>query len=634
MCGIAGILDLNSGPVDRETLMRMTRILHHRGPDGEGFYVGDGVGLGHQRLAIIDLSSEGNQPLCNEDGSLWVALNGEIYNYRELRSELEPRGHRFKSRTDTEVIIHLYEDEGISCVKRLRGMFALALWDERRHRLVLARDRVGQKPLVYTMRGSKLFFASEVKALLQAEEVEGTLDPESVDLFFAYGFAPWPRTMFKNIWKLPPATLLIVEDGRIRQERYWQVNLESKIDCSEEECCQELLTRLRETMRIQMVSDVPVGLLLSGGLDSSTVAALMVEAVPGPVNSFSVGFCDSQHSDSDLAHARSVASVLKTRHQEVIVDSRLIDSLPALMWHFDEPYVNPVALAHFHLCAVMKRSVTVVHGGDGADELFGGYPGYRNWKFVERFSRLLASHPWACRAIARLGGHRSNGAWRGNAVQQFCYLATMPPEVRRGAKKEFEVATARNLYTVDFRVSLQEGHVGSLLNDFYRELGPGEFLEKQLLTDLLLHNSHGVTMFSDISGMAQGLEIRSIFLDHTVVEFVASLPIELKVKGLDQRKYILRRAVANLIPTSVLRRAKMGYGDRIPFLALFNRDWKDFVSDILFGGTLEKSGFFHQESVERLWVEHQTGRRNNFELLWALTCFGVWYDMCVRKPLS
>lgn len=623
MCGIAGIVDGRGRAVDGAMLARMIDVQRHRGPDDHGVYLGEGVGLAHARLAIIDVSSNGRQPISNEDGSVRVVCNGEIYNFRELREQLVRQGHRFGSQTDVEVIPHLYEEAGEDFVQSLRGMFALALWDGPRRRLVLARDRAGQKPLVWGSQDGRLVFASEVKAVVASRAIDTTLDPVAVELIFTYGFAPWPHTMFREIRKLAPATMLIVEDGRLRQHRYWKPRLVPKRAIGAAAAAAELGSLLRETSRLQSVSDVPTGVLLSGGLDSSTVAALFAEQARGPLRTFNVSFDGA--ADPDRESARAVARALGAAHEEVLVDAKMIDVLPAALWHYDEPYTNPLVLPHFELCRQIKRSATVVHGGEGADELFAGYRGYGHWKWFERFHRVMRAG-----GAGRAAGAVARALPASSRAGRLARLLSVSTGELRRVKRESDALDARRVYSREFAATVSRLGPSSILDDYYAASGPGPFLDRLLMMDLFLHNAHGVTAFSDALGMAHSVEVRSIFLDHHVIEFAASLPVDLKLTGLRDRKSVLRHAVQDLVPAHVMRRRKIGYGERIPFGRLLDTEWSAYARDVLLGGAIRASGFFDPREVEAVWNEHTEGRRQ-FTLIWSLVCFGIWCEVSRRQ---
>jgi len=388
MCGICGIL--SPEPVDEGLLRSMCDVLKHRGPDEEGYYTdydtGGGIGLGHRRLSIIDLE-DGRQPIYNEDKSVWIVYNGESYNFQELRPELESKGHRFYTHTDTEVIVHLYEEYGVDCLNHLRGMFAFAIWDVKRKRLFLARDRAGQKPLVYTRCRDKFIFASEIKSILKNKDVERQVDPYSLDLYLNYQYAPAPRTIFKGINKLPPAHYLIYEKGKVTVERYWDLSFEPKLKISKKEAQGEIIRLLEESTKLRLVSDVPLGVFLSGGVDSSAIVAMMARLGVNPIKTFSIGFQESEFNE--LEYARVIAEQFKTEHKEFIVKPDAIEVLPKLIWHYNEPFADSSAIPTYYVAKMTSEYVKVVLNGDGGDESFGGYERYAGMKMGAVFLSFL-----------------------------------------------------------------------------------------------------------------------------------------------------------------------------------------------------------------------------------------------------
>lgn len=601
MCGIAGIIDFRRKDIEEDQINRMVDILAHRGPDGRGIYRQAGLALGHRRLAIIDLSEAATQPLNNETQDVWVVVNGMIYNFRELRKELEAKGHHFKSKSDSEVVVHLYEEYGEDCIPILRGMFALAIWDKKREILVLARDRIGQKPLVYTSLPNKFYFASEPKAIFATQEIPKEIDMTGMHHFFSYMNVPWPYTMYKNVKQLPPACILKVEleSKSIKIDKYWKPDLNTKLDISIEESASKLLSTLEESVKLRLISDVPIGALLSGGIDSSSIVALMSRFLRRPVETFSVGYETSTKKDPEFGFSKIVSDEFKTNHHQISVDHNIIKVLPEMLWFYDEPYANPVALPNFELCRIMKKGVTVVFSGDGGDETFAGYPGYLKWKAVHFINRLF---PFISKS--------KQGAFN----------------LRSLRKASFSRRLYGNLYVPELRKEIKEINTGVILDEFYLENDSNSLLDNILFMDLILYNAHGVSLISDISGMSNGLEIRSPFLDHKLVEFVFSLPINNKVKGFSQTKYILRKAMGDILPKSILSRKKIGYGEGIPFKEWFCNEWKDTVRQFLFDGGLKKSGIFQMKYVKELFDNHMNFRQDNFNLLWSLVCFSVWHE--------
>jgi asparagine synthase (glutamine-hydrolysing) len=620
VCGIAGVLDFHGGPIDPWMLKRMTDVQRHRGPEGEGFHLEPGLGLGHRRLGIIGLGPAGNQPMANEDSTVWLVCNGEILNYRQLRHELLQRGHRFASSTDVEVILHLYEEHGDDCVKKLRGFFAFALWDARRRRLILVRDRVGQKPLVMAQSGSRVVFASEIKGVLASGCVPTDLDSTAVDLLRAYRWVPWPRTMFSHVHRVPPAALLAIEsDGRISETTYWTPPPPENDPRLLQHPGEQLREALQDAARAQSISDVPMGALLSGGVDSSLTAHLVREVVGDGLQTFTVGYVGTSQHDPDLAMAREVSKHLGTVHHEVLVDDRMIDHLSDALWHWDEPYTNPVLLPHFELCRAMKSSVTVIHSGDGADELFGGYSGYAHWSWWHRASRMVqrARLSGVCNGLRPLFPPDSAA---GKALD----LVVAEPEDVRDIKYAHNHEAFRAAYTPELAEAIAASGPPWILREQYRRLSGG-FLERLLLTDLLVNNAHGITATADAVGMASAVEIRSIFLDHHVVECAAKIPWRLKYRGYHKRKAILREVARPYLPPAVLARRKVGYGEAIPFGRLLRGPWRPLVEGVLFDGSLDRTGWFDRGAVRQLWQSHLDGR-DQLEGIWMLLCIGLWHD--------
>jgi len=596
MCGITGIIDFKHRLIREEQIWRMTDMLSHRGPDSKGIYCQPGVALGHRRLAVIDLSKMANQPLSNESGDIRLIVNGMIYNYLDLRTELESKGHIFRSKSDSEVIVHLYEEYAEDCFSMLRGMFAIAIWDNRKSLLILARDRIGQKPMVYAELPERFYFASEPKAILASGEVSRQIDVTGLHHLFSYKSVPWPYTMYKHIKQLPPASILRVSyAGRVSEiKRYWNLDLNTKVRDSEAEAAERILFLLNESVRLRLKSDVSFGALLSGGLDSSAVVSVMSEILHQPVETYSIGFSDKSQKDPEFVFSNRVSQYLNTSHHQIIADHSIIDKLEKMLWHYDEPYTNPVALANFHLCHIIKRNLGVALSGDGSDEVFAGYPGYQRWMMMERLNSIIP---------LRLGFSQ-----------------------RAVRKSTFSRNLLGNLYTSGAKQMIEERDTGKILSDFSRRHRSDSLVDGILHMDLSLYNLHGVCTFSDISGMSSGLEIRSPFLDHKLIEYSFSLPARLKTNVLSPTKSILRKAIKNNLPREIIYRKKASYGEGIPFKRWFKTNWKDKVSQLLLEGGTKKSGFFRMEYVRRIFADHMAGRNDNFELLWSLTCFSVWYE--------
>ena len=621
MCGIAGKLIFGSGAqVDAALVQRMTASLSHRGPDDEGIWTDGGVGLGSRRLAVIDLSARARQPLANEDGTIRVVFNGEIYNFRQLRAELEGRGHRFRSECDTETIVHLYEEEGAECVRRLDGMFAFALWDARARSLVLARDRLGQKPLYYCQNGDTFVFGSEPKALLQDPAVRAEPDQEAIHHYLTYGYVPSPWSAFRYIRKLEPAHYLVVRDGHTRMERYWSLRYEPKRHEPAAELAAELDHLLGRAVERRLVADVPLGVLLSGGLDSSAVVALMRRANPGWIRTFSIGFDQPEYDE--LRHARSVAATFETDHQELVVRPDAAALLPRMVYHFNEPFADSSAVATWCLTEMASRSVTVALSGDGGDEAFLGYDRYAGAVVADRFDLL----PRPLRRLLAAGARRlPDGSPKStiSRVRRFASGLALDPARRYGRWLSVTRDDQKqDLYTPEFAATW--GHVDSLglLDERWRRSEAAASVEKLVHTDVGMYLPDDLLVKMDIASMANSLEVRSPLLDHHVVEFAASLPVSLKLRGLTS-KYLLRRVMRRYLPPPVLTRRKMGFG--VPIDHWLRDGLRELSHDLLLSKAATERGYFKPATVRRYLDEHARGVAQHHTRIWALLVLELWH---------
>jgi asparagine synthase (glutamine-hydrolysing) len=627
MCGLAGIVLADpEGRVERSLLEAMAASLAHRGPDGEGIWVGPGVGLAARRLAIIDLPG-GSQPLRNEDGSLVCVYNGEIYNFASLRAELEQGGHHFRSRTDGEVLCHLYEEEGEAMLPRLRGMFAFALWDARRRRLLLARDRFGVKPLYWARLPGGLAFASELKALLTLPWVSRDLDLVSLSDYLTYLYVPSPRTIFASARKLEPGGRLAFERGDLFLERWWQAPAPGgSSGLSLEEAAAELRTRLREAVRAHLVADRPVGAFLSGGLDSSTVVALMAEASSAPVQTFTVGFEGAGAYDERPA-AREVAERFGCEHREaVLAPQDALELLPECVGQLDEPLGDATALASYALARVAARELPVVLTGVGGDELFAGYRRYQAERLAPA-ARLLSA-PLAGRLASALaerlpasGRSRTEDAVR--LARKF--LASAGDSLERRYLSWNIAFTAAEKHALlaagDGTDSLAWGEA------FFSALPAGPFVTRAQLVDLQTYLPHDPLTLTDTTTMAWGLEARVPLCDHVLADWALSIPADLHVRGL-RGKALLRRAVAPLLPPGILQRGKRGFS--LPTDVWLRGALADDVSRLLHPSRLQPAGLFEPAPVAKLLAEHASGRRDRSQHLWALLVFQVWYRLLLQ----
>jgi asparagine synthase (glutamine-hydrolysing) len=627
MCGICGIVSRDGAPVEAAALGRMATALAHRGPDDHGLHVAGGAGLGHRRLAIIDLTPDGHQPMANEDGTVHVVFNGEIYNFLELRPHLEKRGHRFRSRSDTEVILHLYEEHGTDCLRHLRGMFAFAIWDAPRRRLFAARDRLGKKPLYYARTPGGLLFASEIKGVLAEGSVPRRPHAEALHHYLTYQCVPSPLTAFEGIERLPPAHFLIYEGGGLRVERYWRLAYGPKLRAPDAELAAELRERLREAVRLRLVSDVPLGAFLSGGVDSSAVVALMSEAGGGPVRTFSIGFTEEEFDE--LPYARQVAERFGTRHTEWVVEPRALEILPRLVWHFDEPFADPSAIPTWHVSRLAREQVTVALNGDGGDEAFAGYGRYlandRTWRLEQSAPRRAYRRARALAGAIRRAARRRTlprGLRRA--------LGRVSPEMENALRLcHFSPEEKEALYSPAFAAAVGGIDSFALLFAAAAASGAADFLDRTLAADVALYLPDDLLVKVDVASMAHALEARSPFLDHELMEFAARLPVDLKIRG-GVGKYLLKRALADILPEPVLRRRKMGFG--VPLARWFRGELREFVSDTLLGGRALARGYFRPAAVRALVEEHLRGREDRSNHLWDLTMLELWHRTFIDPP--
>jgi asparagine synthase (glutamine-hydrolysing) len=631
MCGITGKLTFDAEPVASALLEAMTNVVSHRGPDASGYYYGDGVGLGHRRLSIIDLAT-GDQPLANEDGTVWVVFNGEIYNFAEVRAELDAAGHRFRTRSDTEVIVHGYEQWGAACVERFRGMFAFALWDARERRLLLARDRLGVKPLYYATTPNGVIFGSEIKSILQDPSVPRTWRADALDAYLTLEYIPGPATIYAHVHKLPAGHVAIAERGSLQVRRYWDLEFTGDGDAGREEAyLQRLDELLREAVALRLISDVPLGAFLSGGIDSSTVAAYMTLMSDAPVVTTSVGF--AEQAFDELAHARLVAKHLGCQHHEVVANPDVRDILPRLAWHLDEPFADPSAVPTFYVSEAARRHVTVALSGDGGDELWAGYTRHRVDHWETRLRGVLG--PALSRAaglVGRVLPHAIKGA------RSLAHLALPPDEAyaRKQAYGIFEGDTKRGLYTADFAAHTRDVDPFAAFRAAYAACSSPDPLDKVLYVDVKTYLVDDILMKVDKMSMAVSLETREPLLDHRLLEFAATVPSSLKLRG-DTRKYLLRRVLHDRVPRSIVERGKQGFEP--PTGEWLAGPLAEMTDALLFDGRLRDRGLFSPKAVATLWDEHRTGRRDHRERLWALVMLELWFrefidGAAVRQPMT
>ena len=628
MCGIAGMVQTHGdSAVDHAAVHRMCEAIVHRGPDDEGIFVKDGVGLGMRRLSIIDLAG-GHQPVFNEDKTVWIVFNGEIYNFPELRGELEKRGHRFYTHTDTEVIVHLYEDLGADCVKKLRGMFAFALYDERCGKLLMARDRLGKKPLHYALAGDRLLFGSEIKSILAVAPELASVNHEALLQYMYFGYVPDPITAFLRIQKLPPGHLLEFEAGEVHVRQYWDLpEYGTHQPRSEEECLEELEWRLAEAVRIRLISDVPLGALLSGGTDSSTVVGLMARASSNPVKTFSIGF---SHDDFNEAHyARIVAKHFGTEHHELVLEPNVLETVETLTSSLEEPFGDSSMLPTYYVSCMARKHVTVALSGDGGDELFAGYDRYGIHLRRQIFERI----PPSIWGLYRR--HVYPMLPQGMRGRKFSYNVSLPWRERYVDGISFVPSFERDmpLLSSEFRDVLRTA--GNPENVMYRyfDLAPAKDPVSQMLyVDTKTYMVADILTKVDRMSMATSLEVRVPMLDHLFVEWVTGLPTEWKLRG-GRQKYILRKLAERVgVPREALDRPKQGFA--LPLVHWIRNELKELILTVLLEPRTLQRGYFQPEGIKRLLDEHFRERRDHSGRIWRLLIFELWHRNFLEKIRS
>ncbi|HEV7771229.1 MAG TPA: asparagine synthase (glutamine-hydrolyzing) [Solirubrobacterales bacterium] len=620
MCGIAGQARAGGGAVERDVIARMCAAQEHRGPDSSGIHLSPGIGLGIRRLRVIDLET-GDQPVYNEDRSVAVVLNGEIYNYEELRQQLLRRGHRLSGKGDTEVIAHLYEEHGIECVSRLQGMFCFALWDSRHRLLLLARDRVGKKPLFYSFRGGVLSFASELRALIEDPEVPRQLDCEAIDAYLAYGYVPGPMSIYRGVRKLPPAHRLVYQEGAIASERYWRLDYSVKRPVNDlRELHEEIRACLRASVARRMVADVPLGAFLSGGIDSSAVVAAMAEQSSQPVKTFSIGFADE--AVNELPRARLVADRFATDHHELIVEPDAVELLPKLARHYGEPFGDHSALPCFYLAEMARRHVTVALNGDGGDESFGGYQRYTSNLLAARLERLPAPLRRAIAATAgRVGGGVGTESRPRRALRFAGRLAGRPQERYLRQVSIFDAEERQALYTPELARMTAAAATDDVLLRPWREAGGAGLLDQLLEVDTTVYLPGDLLAKIDIATMAFSLEARSPLLDPEMMEMAASIPAVHKARGL-QRKIALRGALRGWLPDAILDGPKRGF--ELPVARWLRTDLAPFTREVLLDRESTNRGWTRPGAVAALIDQHVAGTADHGRKLWSLLVLELW----------
>jgi asparagine synthase (glutamine-hydrolysing) len=651
MCGICGVFEYGraAGGVTPELVAAMRDTMVHRGPDDAGTWLSADrrVGLGHRRLSIVDLSAAGHNPMTNETRDVWITFNGEIYNHAKLREGLVERGHNYRSRTDTETIVHLYEEEGPDLVNRLEGMFAFAIWDEGRKRLLLARDRLGVKPLYYTITNGRLLFASEIKALLEHPDVTRDLDEESLYHYLTFLTTPAPRTLFKGISKLPPGHLLTCDErGQIEVRRYWDAIVPQPAEpLSEAETIERVRELLSEAIEKRMMADVPFGVFLSGGVDSSANVALMSKLTNMPVRTFTVGF-EGAPQYNELDHARRIAKMFGADYHEVIINHEdAIAFLPDMIFHQDEPIADPVCVSLFYVSKLARETGTiVVQAGEGSDEIFSGYTTYatylkmyeRAWRHAERLPAPLRR---AIGAVARSSPGRA-------AISRLPQGKKLVPELARRlaagealfwhAAEVWDETTKASLLSPEYRARLGARSSYEVVSEHLERIAEqkpsSDFLERMIYVELKLRLAELLLMRVDKITMATSVETRVPFLDHKLVEFAMTIPRSMKVRD-GQNKWVLKKALEGIVPNDILYRPKQGFG--LPINEWFITGMAPFVEHAVFSSPLRKRGFFDYDVLRGMWEQHLAGRVNYSFNIWSILNLSLWYEHWIeRRPFG
>lgn len=621
MCGIVGKVNFNGEPVEKSLLKSMADTIVYRGPDDEGFYSAPYIGLGQRRLAIIDLRSAAAPPLPNEDKSAWVVFNGEIYNYKELRAELIEKGHKFCTASDTEVIVHLYEEYGVECLHRMRGMFAFAVWDAKKKLLFAARDRVGKKPFVYAKTPSSFVFGSEIKAITADPTIRRTPDYLALDSYLRCQYVPSPLTAFAGISKLPPAHYLTCDvEGNLNIHRYWEPPCSTKTTLPEEEIQRELLRILRESIRLRMVADVPIGAFLSGGIDSGTMVALMAMESSTPIKTFSIGF--EEEKFNELPFARMLAERYGTEHHEFTVRPSATDVLPLLVRHYNEPFADSSALPTYYVSKMTRQHVTVALSGDGGDENFAGYSNYRK---VMQWAKLDGMPVAFRRAMFNSVDIFLRGSRHVETVAKVSKVLRMAsaqlPGRYRQALSILKDQEKEYLYTDHFRQLVNDSLPAQAIEDtpWSEDMDSVDWMmrhdQSHYLPDCLM-------VKTDIASMANSLEVRCPFLDHHMIEFSSTIPSSMKIDS-SGGKAILKRAAKDLLPEAIFRKPKTGFS--VPVSKWFQGDLAPFLKDVLLSDSAKKRMLFHETHVQRMVEAHLAGRRDWSSRLWALLCLELWF---------
>lgn len=624
MCGICGYIDYQNPIEDRRALIhKMCDLMTHRGPDAHGYYFKDNIALGHRRLSIIDLST-GTQPMSNVDKTVWIVYNGEIYNFLEIKKYLIQKGYSFRTRSDTEVLINGYQAYGIDLLDHLNGMFSFAIWDEKEKRLFAARDRLGKKPLYYYHDDKCFIFSSELKSLIVNPEISREINIEAIDQYFSFGYIPAPLTIFKNIYKLRAAHYLIWKNGDIRTDKYWDVEYHpDDIAKSEDEYLEELVALLKESIHRRLISDVPLGAFLSGGIDSSTVVGLMSQVSSERVKTFTIGFSEQRYSEVD--DAKSVANKFDTQHHEYTVSPNAIEIIPKIVWHFDEPFADSSAIPTYYVSQIARKNVTVILSGDGGDELFAGYKRYMEkdqYEIYKSIPRIIRE-----KIIGRIARSLPISAKGRNFLLGVSLLEK---------KQNLEIIELypyikNDLFTSNFFDQLRSCDTPGSLIDYWGGFPQSSLLSRMQYFDTKIYLPDDILVKVDRMSMAHSLETRAPLLDYHLVEFAARIPAELQMKD-GKGKYLLRKLAEKLLPKQVLVKRKQGFA--IPANEWFQKELFEYAYDLLTSSRFEKRGYFIQKNINLMLNEHRKGRRDYSTWIWSLIIFEIWHQTFMDSDLK
>ena len=629
MCGISGIYDLSGKSVDISIVKRMCDAIKYRGPDDEGYYMNKYIGMGMRRLSIIDLQT-GKQPIHNEDKTIWIVFNGEIYNFLELRKRLEEKGHSFYTHSDTEIIVHLYEDFGEYCVNELNGMFSFAIWDNNKKLLLIARDRLGEKPLYYSYINNKFIFGSEIKCILQSGYYSKEIDYQSLDHFFTFLYIPAPNTIFKGIKKLPPGHILLFQKDEIKIRKYWEVeykNIEKNKDIGY--FTEAFLHKFREAVRIRLISDVPLGALLSGGIDSSAIVAIMSEFSTNPVETFNIGYGIEGTYYDERKYAKIIVDKFSTNHHEFIVKPNISEVIPDVIKNFDEPFADASSIPNYYVSMMARRYVTVALSGLGADEIAGGYERYLGiqlLKYYKMIPKIIREN--IIERIINCLPDSKKGNRSIERIKRFINTGVLPiDEAYFNYISLYTLKQKEELFSESFMRNIQLQNSKEIFDGYFFQNEKLGTLSKILFTDLKTYLSDDLLTLTDRMSMAHSLEVRVPFLDYKLVEFMATVPPELKIKGFT-KKYILKEAFKTILPSSILYKEKKGFTP--PMAIWFRNELRPYLRTTISKERIQKIGFFKWDKIEEILDLHLSGKENYYTQIWALLVFLIWYEIYIE----